>query len=103
MARRGKTTLTWGDYEVSGVVTPGTKDHFDRAWGNWLPGDGPEVDDLTVRDADGLDVTGALSDEDLADIGNALCERAGDDEADAYDYAEEQKADAARERSRLGD
>ena len=38
------------DVEVETRVTPGTRDYFDRSFGNWLPGDPAdvEVDSVTI-------------------------------------------------------
>jgi hypothetical protein len=43
------------DYEVSGSYRRGTAAYFDRSFGNWLPGDPDELEDITVS-LDGVDV-----------------------------------------------
>jgi hypothetical protein len=103
MPRTRATTVHAYGYEVSGVVTFGIAARFDRSWDAWLPEEGPEVDDLCVRDEAGIDVTGALSDDELDKCSDALCEAAVDDEMDARADAMESRADAERERRMLGD
>lgn len=100
---RRTTSTTWDDLTISGKVSKATRPYFDRARGNWLPGDAAEVDDLTIRDAEGVDITGQLSDEDLEKFSGLLVERASEDEADAYADAMERRADADREERMLGD
>lgn len=43
--------------DVECKVTPGSRDYFDRSFGNWLPGDPPEVEILSARSEDGKDWT----------------------------------------------
>ena len=43
------------DYEVSASFTPGTKDYRDANYG-WLPGDPPEMEDITIKDGEGNEV-----------------------------------------------
>ena len=97
MPRTRTTETTWGDLTISGKVSKATRPYFDRSWGNWLPGDAPEVDDLTVRDATGADITGQLTDEDLWKFADLLAERAEEDDADAYADAMERRADEDRD------
>jgi hypothetical protein len=41
-------TIDEKDYEVSGSYTRGSSDYFDKSWGNWLPGDPDELEDIEV-------------------------------------------------------
>jgi hypothetical protein len=36
------------EYTVTAEYTPGTENYFDRTWGNWLPGDPHEIDDVVL-------------------------------------------------------
>ena len=38
------------DYEVEAVYHKGSKDYFDKGYGNWLPGDPDELEDITIND-----------------------------------------------------
>ena len=40
-------------YVVTASFTPGSKDYFDRSFGNWLPGDPPTLEDTELTPKDG--------------------------------------------------
>ena len=81
------------DVEVECSVTPGSRAYFDRGWGNWLPGDPPEVEILRVL-VNGVDVgTAALGDDQIAAIEEAALEDAGEPDDD-HDAAYERSRDA---------
>ena len=83
---------THGEVELSGSYTPGTDNYFDASWGNWLPGDPECIEDITVRDGAGVDITGQFSDEDIDRFADLLSEQAADDAADAaYEAAEREE------------
>lgn len=50
--------------EVEYVFNRGSYDYFDSSYGNWLPGDPPSIDDLTVK-LGPLDITAHVRDEFL--------------------------------------
>lgn len=61
-------------YLVDFKYDPGTQDHFSSQFGNWLPGDGPEIKILKVcltHKTDSFDVTKYLTSEQLEDIERA--------------------------------
>lgn len=41
------------DIEVEGTYTPGSKDYFDKDFGNWLPGDPFEIDEIIITSITG--------------------------------------------------
>ncbi len=76
--------------EVVGIVYPGSRDYFDRSFGNWLPGDPAEVEILEARPLeDGADVEGALADPTKAE--DALLEAFSEepDDDDIFDWKED--------------
>jgi hypothetical protein len=77
------------DLEVETRVTPGTRDYFDRGYGQYLPGDPAEVEILRVL-VNGVDVgADALSKDDVQSIEEQALEEASDAaEGDALDAAE---------------
>ena len=77
------------DLEVETAVTPGSHDYWDRGYGQWLPGDPPEVEILRVL-VGGVDVgADALSTDDVERVIEAALEQAeADAEGDAADAAE---------------
>ena len=103
MTRVRESSTTWGDLTITGRFSPGTRPYFDRSWGNWLPGDPAEVEDLCIRDASGADITGQMTDDDLARFSDLLADRAADDDADAYADALEREWDMEREERLMGD
>lgn len=97
MPRHRTTTASFGDDgTVTGIVYGGSRPRFDRSWGNYVPGEPVEVDDLCVRDAAGLDITGALSDEDLKRAEEALVLQAEEDAINAKADADDRAIDARR-------
>lgn len=51
------------EVEVDGEYRPGTRAHFDREHGNWLPGDPPEIKNLkvsVVRGNRSVDITNVI-------------------------------------------
>ena len=104
---RTETTITLrdADWIVSGIVSHGTPHYFCRSFGNWLPGDPDEVEDVELV-ADGHD--GALSFDDLTDderaeVDTALLEASAGEYEAAYEDEMERRADADRDDRRFGE
>ena len=49
-------TIDDTDYEASASFSKGSKDYFDKGFGNWLPGDPDELEDIEVKNAEGIEV-----------------------------------------------
>ena len=49
-------TLDDIDYEVSASFSRGSSDYFSASFGNWLPGDPDELEDITVKNSEGIEV-----------------------------------------------
>lgn len=65
--------------EVEYHYSKGTKDYFDQAYGNWLPGDPAEVEIKEVyleRSNERIDIMPILTDAQLSDIMEACLEHA---------------------------
>ena len=88
------------DYTVTATFHAGTRDYFSKSFGNWLPGDPDELEDITVV-ADATKAEVSFDDFPVKTrryIEDALMD-AADCEARAYaeDYAE-RRADYAAEK-----
>ena len=102
MARSQKVETTVNiddvDYEVSGVVYPGTPA---RPWayhGEGDPGDPGEVTDIVIKREDGTEVDyDSLSPADQKFIDEALAVAAAEEADDAFSAAADLAYDAARE------
>ena len=96
-------------YVVKAAYTAGSADRFDRAWGNWLPGDPDEIEVLAVAEeesgADRPDLLDAASTD--AALASLLADRAMEDAVEEQherrEAAAEARADAAREARLLGE
>ena len=91
------------DYEVSASFTPGTKDYVDKGWGNWLPGDPPEMEDITIKDGEGNEVY--YDDLPLAArtyIDEQLMLAVEDEEVSRQSDEDDRRSDADRDDRRLG-
>jgi hypothetical protein len=87
MARAQRVTFTVFDEEDRGVeITaryyPGSRDYFDKSFGNYLPGDPEDVEVLKAVAVDaGADVEAVLEDTDAIDEAARM---AADDAAEDY-------------------
>ena len=87
---------------VQFTASKGSRDYFDRSFGNWLPGDPAEVEieSVTVDDT-GDDITAELTSIENDQITDAILDGLdddGDDEDDARERAAEARADAREDR-----
>jgi hypothetical protein len=90
-------TIDEKDYEVSGSYTRGSSDYFDKSWGNWLPGDPDELEDIEVT-LDGVDVPyDSLPEATRKYIDDCLVDAAAQDARDAEDSEADRAFDEARD------
>lgn len=66
------------ELEVTGEVNLGSEDRYSSSFGNWLPGDKPEVKDLKVL-LSGVDITKAFNQAELEEFEEELIEREQND------------------------
>lgn len=102
------TTIALRDIEwvVTATYSPGTRDYFDKSFGNWLPGDPASLEDIELVSCD-VNPPQTLSESDLTkeeleDVECALLDKGVDDwsdrKADDDDRAYDEWKDNRRER-----
>ena len=98
-------TLRDLDWEVTASHSKGSSAYFSRSFGNWLPGDPEEIEDVEFK-GDGHQFTLSyedLSPEERSEVEDLISENAVEDERAAWEDAQERKADADRDDRRLGE
>jgi hypothetical protein len=70
------------EVEITGTYWPGSPDHFDKGYGNWVPGDPPEVELKSIRlDPEGTPVDeDSITERDRLAAEDAVCVAAYEDE-----------------------
>lgn len=82
------------EVEVSGRKTAA---HFSKSFGNWLPGEDPDVEVISFTAEDGRDLTHLLSAADTEAISDRALEAMEEDDAADAEDAAEARAEARRE------
>jgi hypothetical protein len=83
------------DIEVECAVSRGSSAYFSRSFGNYLPGDPPEVEILSAKDEGGKDWTDAIEADAKwrAQVEERALEAASEPDDDPYDTREEARGE----------
>lgn len=99
-ASKVETSIRIGeeDVDISATYWPGSPQYFDRAWGNWLPGDPGDVQDIRLTGEDGREIDfNALDRSTQSRVEDAIADRAESDEIAHAEEMAERAYDNARE------
>jgi hypothetical protein len=96
-------TLDDIDYEVSASFSRGSRDYFSPSFGNWLPGDPDELEDIEIRNSEGIEVDFDSLPLDARTYVEEQLMLAVEDEAVSRDSDDDdRRCDADRDDRRLG-
>ena len=97
-------TLDDIDYEVEASFSRGSSDYFSPSFGNWLPGDPDELEDITVKDTrTGLEVEfDSFEKVDRDYIDQQLMLAAEEEAISRQSDEDDRRSDADRDDRRLG-
>ena len=96
-------TIDDKDYEVKASYSKGSHAYFSPSFGNWLPGDPDELEDIEVKSSEGVDVEfDSLPLDTRTYIEEQLMDAVQDAAADAQADEDDRRCDQDRDDRRLG-
>ena len=111
MAKRAPRSMKIGtvvhiddiDYEVSASLSRGSANYFSKSFGNWLPGDPDELEDIEIKDGEGNEVNyDDLPPDARAYIDECLMEAVEDEAISRQSDEDDRRCDQDRDDRRLG-